>query len=244
MTQLLRNERPLILLPELAVKIGLNEAIVLQQIHYWMVKKRHIIEGRSWIYNTYEDWQKQFPFWSVTTIRRTLKRMEKQGLLLTGTFNVMAFDRTKWYTINLEKLDLLIGSGEPMDETMESKHTDDTTKPAASLKEKHTQQNIGSEREAFEQSLGKEKVTEAIELARSKGITTWAYIRAILRNREKDSRKLKKRAQKERIPDWLKKDMTVIDNDDHFEHDRASFLAELRRVKLQVKKVPSPSLKN
>ncbi|MGG3448336.1 DnaD domain protein [Domibacillus aminovorans] len=104
----------------------------------------------------------------------------------------MAFDRTKWYSIDLEKLDSLIGPGDPMDEMTESKQTDETVKPAASLKRQNTQQNAVSEREAFEQSLGIEKVPEAIELARSKGITTWAYIRAILRNWKKDSHKPKK----------------------------------------------------
>ena len=35
---LLISEPPLQVLPSLAVKIGLNEAIVLQQIHYWLLK--------------------------------------------------------------------------------------------------------------------------------------------------------------------------------------------------------------
>ena len=38
MSKLLINEHPLQVLPSLATKIGLNEAIVLQQIHYWKKK--------------------------------------------------------------------------------------------------------------------------------------------------------------------------------------------------------------
>ena len=35
MSKLLLNEQPLLIMPTLASKIGLNESIVLQQIHYW-----------------------------------------------------------------------------------------------------------------------------------------------------------------------------------------------------------------
>jgi hypothetical protein len=65
-SHLLLNEYPLIVLPELAVKIGLNESIVLQQIHYWLIQheKQEIDfhDGRYWVYNSYPEWNKQFPF--------------------------------------------------------------------------------------------------------------------------------------------------------------------------------------
>ncbi|MFK9094406.1 hypothetical protein [Bacillus salipaludis] len=68
MSRLLINESPVMIIPSLAAKIGLNEAVVLQQIHYWLGISKHNIEGRTWVYNTYEEWQKQLPFWSVSTI--------------------------------------------------------------------------------------------------------------------------------------------------------------------------------
>ena len=60
----LTKESSLVILPSLAMKIGFREAIILQQIHYWLTKSLHVIEGRRWVYNTYKEWQKQFPFWS------------------------------------------------------------------------------------------------------------------------------------------------------------------------------------
>ncbi|OCA86046.1 hypothetical protein A8F94_14490 [Bacillus sp. FJAT-27225] len=90
--------------PTLAVKIGLNEAIVLQQIHYWLKKKLHIIEGRSWVYNTYKEWNQQFPLWSESTIKRVFKTLENLGYVISGNFNKSKLDQTKWYTIDYEKL--------------------------------------------------------------------------------------------------------------------------------------------
>lgn len=105
---LVTKENPLVILPSLAMKIGLREAIILQQIHYWLTRKgAHVIEGRRWTYDTYKEWQKQFPFWSETTIKRSFLNLEKQGLLISGNWNALKMDKTKWYTINYEKLELL-----------------------------------------------------------------------------------------------------------------------------------------
>ncbi|WP_042454643.1 conserved phage C-terminal domain-containing protein [Neobacillus dielmonensis] len=104
MSRLLINESPVMIIPSLAAKIGLNEAVVLQQIHYWLGISKHHIEGRSWVYNTYEDWQKQLPFWSVSTIKRTIRSLEMLGLLLSENYNRMKMDKTKWYSIDYEKL--------------------------------------------------------------------------------------------------------------------------------------------
>ncbi len=47
MSKLLINENPIMIIPSLALKMGLNEAVVLQQIHYWIVKSSHVMDGRS-----------------------------------------------------------------------------------------------------------------------------------------------------------------------------------------------------
>lgn len=103
MSRLIIDENPLLVLPKLAEKIGLNEAIFLQQLHYWLAKGKKI-QGKSWVYNSYEQWLIQFPFWSLTTIRRIINNLEKSEIIVTGNFNKAGFDKTKWYTINYEKL--------------------------------------------------------------------------------------------------------------------------------------------
>lgn len=104
MKKLLVDEYPLIVLPSLAKEIGLNEAIMLQQIHFWIGKEKHYRDGRYWVYNTYDEWVEQFPFWSKSTIRRSITSLEKQNLLLVGNYNKAGFDNTKWYTINYREL--------------------------------------------------------------------------------------------------------------------------------------------
>lgn len=109
-SKLLIDEPPLQVLPSLANKIGLNEAIVLQQIHYWLRtfqssgKKDHLKDGKWWVYNTYDEWQDNFPFWGIGVIRRAIRNLEKNGLLISKEFNATKGDRTKWYSIDYKIL--------------------------------------------------------------------------------------------------------------------------------------------
>ena len=104
MSKLLINECPVMVVPTLAVKLGVTEAIILQQVHYWLEKSPHIIAGRKWVYNTYKEWQLQIPFYSEGTIKRVIQSLEKQGYLVSANYNRTKLDKTKWYTIDYEKL--------------------------------------------------------------------------------------------------------------------------------------------
>lgn len=115
MSNLLLNEVPLMCQPSLATKIGLNEAIFIQQLHYWLNRSTNYIKNRIWVYNTIDDWHKQFPFWSVTTIRRIITSLEKKKLIITANYNKINIDRTKWYTINYSALDELENKDTAMD---------------------------------------------------------------------------------------------------------------------------------
>ena len=101
------DEDPLLVLPSLAVAIGLNEAILLQQIHFWMIRRPHERDGKLWVYNTYEQWRLQCPFWSTKTIGRAMVSLEEQGAIVTANFNHNPIDKTKWYTIDYKKVNEL-----------------------------------------------------------------------------------------------------------------------------------------
>ena len=137
-SHLLINENPLQVLPSLATLVGLNEAIALQQVHYWIEHYRKAEEehpeskryhfkpdsagkDRSWVYNSYAEWRESnFPFWSETTIRRAFKSLEKKGLLISEQLSEDKHDRTNWYTIDYKKLNGLNAETEPDKDTHES----------------------------------------------------------------------------------------------------------------------------
>ncbi|MCM3079611.1 DnaD domain-containing protein [Brevibacillus invocatus] len=120
----LLDEAPLVILPSLAVQIGLNEAIVIQQLHYWLQKSTNIRDRQKWVYNTYKEWQEQFPFWSEITVRRVLTGLENKGIIVTGNYNEMKADKTKWYTLDYEKLRGVISPCDQNDQSMRSNRSD------------------------------------------------------------------------------------------------------------------------
>lgn len=123
-SKLLLDSQPLVILPELAAAVGLNEAIVLQQVHYWCElnakAKRNYRDGYYWVYNSFTEWQKQFPWWCEKTVKTTFSKLEKRNLLITANYNRLSLDRTKWYRVNHEALDVLTdfpsGKNYPMDQ--------------------------------------------------------------------------------------------------------------------------------
>ncbi|WP_099361195.1 DnaD domain protein [Fredinandcohnia onubensis] len=108
---ILLNERPLIVVPTLAKLLGTNESIILQQIHYWLQRSKHIKLDRKWVYLTYDQLVEQIPFISKSTIRRTIVKLENKGYLTSQNFNRLKLDKTKWYTINYENLNELKDEG-------------------------------------------------------------------------------------------------------------------------------------
>lgn len=103
---LLINESPLQVLPSLAVKFGLNQALVLQQMHYWLRISKNIRDGYKWVYKTLEDWHKEFPFWSKSTLERIIRKLEEEQLIVVGNYNRLKMDRTKWYRVNYKAIDM------------------------------------------------------------------------------------------------------------------------------------------
>lgn len=98
----LNNKHPIVISAELAEHVGLNEAIVLQQLNYWIESTDSGVEhdGRRWIYNTIDQWRKQFTFWSHDTIKRTFRSLESKGLVLVAQLAKTKHDRTNYYTVD------------------------------------------------------------------------------------------------------------------------------------------------
>lgn len=112
MSKVLFGRSPLVLDRDLAKVIGLNEAIILQQVHCWIVKNKddgwNFHGGKHWTYNTQEEWIEKFPFWSKDTIKIIFKKLRDMELIMVGIFKLKQMERTLWYTISYEKLEELV----------------------------------------------------------------------------------------------------------------------------------------
>lgn len=88
---------------EVATKYGTNVSIILGNINYWIQKNKengkHFHDGRYWTYNTVAAFHSLMPFMSENVINTALAKAEAEGLLVTGNYNKLPFDRTKWYAL-------------------------------------------------------------------------------------------------------------------------------------------------
>lgn len=83
--------------PELAKRIGINEAVIVSQVIYWQrVMKREV-------YNTYADWQKQLVWLSTSTVQRLILKLEKDGVI---TSRKEVGTNRKFYQANMSEKEL------------------------------------------------------------------------------------------------------------------------------------------
>lgn len=107
---LLIPETPHQVLPSLAKNIGINEALFLQQLH-WLIDNNdcYAYEGLLWWKHSNDQWLQKFPYFSESTLKRTVSSLKKQKLLLvqnlTWKIQKISGDRTNWYAINFEEFE-------------------------------------------------------------------------------------------------------------------------------------------
>ena len=91
-----------LLTQDIAGTIGQNESILLNQILYWLSKCGRKIAGQEekWIYNSLAEWHKQFSYWSMYKLRKTIKSLEDLGLIKSIKVNARKWNHTKWYTVD------------------------------------------------------------------------------------------------------------------------------------------------
>jgi hypothetical protein len=102
----------------LAQKIGLNEAIVVQQLHFLLAHcgGGKVINGDRWIFNTYEQWQSDhFPYWSIRTLKRIFANLESM-LLVESCQPDGAMSRKKYYRLNFGMWSMMLSGSLPFPE--------------------------------------------------------------------------------------------------------------------------------
>ena len=89
--------------PQCATVIGLNKAVIMHNIMFWILtnssNKRHLHDGRYWMYNSAEAFREFHPYWSGQQIKRLLRQLEDDGWILSNNYNTSSYDRTKWYAV-------------------------------------------------------------------------------------------------------------------------------------------------
>ena len=87
----------------IAEKYGINAAIILQNMYYWIEKNRanekHFHDGYYWTYNSLKAFEELFPYMSTKQIRGALEKLDEEGIIVCGNYNNSTYDRTKWYAI-------------------------------------------------------------------------------------------------------------------------------------------------
>ena len=103
--------------PALACEIGLNESIVLLQLEFYISISDNWRDGLKWTFQSVRDLQeKAFPYWSVSTIQRTLKVLLDKQYLIESNYNEHQYDKTRWFTLgpglnNLQSITIQGGVG-------------------------------------------------------------------------------------------------------------------------------------
>lgn len=102
---------------ELATKLGdVNEALILQHFYFWHQNNQNkitAIKGEHpypWTYNTIEEFCNIFPYMKKTKLGGAIQRLTSKELLITGNYNTLKFDKTKWYSLTEKGLILFESS--------------------------------------------------------------------------------------------------------------------------------------
>ena len=86
---------------DIAKEYGLLEAILLENLEHWIEHNKangiNYHDGSYWTFNSTKAFAKLFPYASQRKIQNALKKLIEQGILKTGNYNKVAYDRTLWY---------------------------------------------------------------------------------------------------------------------------------------------------
>ena len=91
-----------------AIAYGVDEAIMIKNLQFFIQSNanrgHNFHQGRFWTYDRLQDLPNHFPYWTIKQIRRILKSLIDQKVIMRDEFNKVWSERTSWYAfINQEK---------------------------------------------------------------------------------------------------------------------------------------------
>lgn len=102
MSMLLIHEPPIQFSQSLAVEIGVNRAIVLQQLHYWLhdMTKHRYIQGTPWVNRLHNRCRSEFLMWHRPVVDKAVDSLIKTGHIITRNFK----GKEELFTIDYEHI--------------------------------------------------------------------------------------------------------------------------------------------
>jgi len=107
--------------PDVAERVGLNSAVLYQNILFWTKKNaangKHIRDGYVWTYNSRAAFASLFPYLSESQVKTGIQKLIDSGLIIKGDYNLASYDRTNWYAVSdsANWPETAIGQKSPMD---------------------------------------------------------------------------------------------------------------------------------
>lgn len=96
---------------ELATALGLDDAIVLEQLHFWSQKPNVGIvqDNQKFIWNSISSWHKQLPFLSPWKIRKAFERLRDKGIVIVKRLFASKWNQVNCFSIRYDTLYQILG---------------------------------------------------------------------------------------------------------------------------------------
>lgn len=105
---------------DIAKVYGVNAAILLQNLGHWIMKNKanetNYHNGNYWTYNSRRAYRELFPYMSERQIDTAFKKLIDDGIVITGNYNELKYDRTLWYALTEKGKSILHFDGMERDE--------------------------------------------------------------------------------------------------------------------------------
>lgn len=125
---------------------GINAAVLLKNIYFWIEKNRangtNFYDGYYWTYNSKKAFAELFPYLNPRQIDYALQKLIDDGLIITGNYNKVAYDRTLWYAITKKGYSILQNC--EMDTTKSENANNDIEEPIPYSKPDNKLSNINT----------------------------------------------------------------------------------------------------
>lgn len=165
---------------DVAVKYGVNAAVLLQNLGYWIkqneANETNYYDGYYWTYNSRRAYRELFPYMSERQIDTAFRKLIDDGLVITGNYNKVAYDRTLWYALTKKGKCILHFDG--MENDKKENGNGENVQPIPNINtDVSTDENtdISAEFETlwkmYPRKIGKPKALKEYQKARKKGTT-------------------------------------------------------------------------